>query len=402
MERWISVLGLVVMVALAWLMSADKKRQDLRLILSGIGLQIVFAFLILKTSVGLAIFDVARKFINQIISFSDAGSAFVFGASFKEHLFAFSVLPTIIFVSSIMAVLFHLGVMQWIVKGMAKIMVWVMNASGSESLASAANVFVGQTEAPLVIKPYLNSMTRAELMVLMTGGMATVAGGVMAAYVGLGVDAGHLLAASVMSAPAAIVIARIMLPEKEESVTKGVVKIEIPKQDENVLDAACRGASEGAKLAFNVGAMLIAFIAIVSMLDYSLSFIGNVSGEPLTFARVLGFVLQPLAWTMGVPWGEEAKTVGVLLGEKMMLNEFVAYVDLTTNYKEKLSPRSFTIATYALCGFANFSSIAIQIGGIGGLVPERRKDFAQLGFKAMIGGTLAAYMTACIAGFMIE
>ncbi len=397
--RYISILGLIVMMLIAWSISSDRKRMNFRLIISGVVIQFIFALLILKTVPGKVMFSGARFAVAKIISFSDEGAAFVFGPGFREHFFAFSVLPTIIFVSAVMAVLFHLGVMQIIVKGIAKVMVWIMDTSGSESLAAAANIFIGQTEAPLVIKPYIPTMTNSELMAMMTSGMATVAGGVMAAYAGLGADAGHLLAASIMSAPASLVIAKIIIPEKEVSPTKGVVKLDIPKKDSNVLDAACRGASEGLKLALNVAAMLIAFIAIIGLLNWGFKIFPPVNGAPLSLQRILGWCFSPMAWLLGVEW-KDALTVGSLLGEKTILNEFIAYTDLI-KIKEAISPRSFTIATYALCGFANFSSIAIQIGGIGSLVPSRRKDFAKLGLKAMVGGTLAAFMTAAIAGMLI-
>jgi len=387
------------MMLIAWSISSDRKRMNFRLIFSGVTIQFIFALLILKTAPGEMMFRGARVTVAKVIGFSDAGAQFVFGPAFKDHFFAFSVLPTIIFVSAVMALLFHLGIMQLIVKGIAKVMVLVMDTSGSESLAAAANIFIGQTEAPLVIKPYISSMTSSELMAMMTSGMATVAGGVMAAYAGLGADAGHLLAASIMSAPASLVIAKIIIPEKEISPTKGVVKLDIPKKDANMLDAACRGASEGMKLALNVAAMLIAFIAIIQLLNWGFNIFPEVNGAPLSLQRILGWVFSPIAWLLGVEW-KDALTVGSLLGEKTILNEFIAYTDLI-KFKDSISPRSFTIATYALCGFANFSSIAIQIGGIGSLVPSRRKDFAKLGLKAMIGGTLAAFMTAAIAGMLI-
>ncbi|MFP4380261.1 MAG: NupC/NupG family nucleoside CNT transporter, partial [Candidatus Sumerlaeia bacterium] len=322
-----------------------------------------------------------------------------FGEGFQEHYFAFSVLPTIIFISSLMAIFFHLGIIQFIVKILARIMVWVMDTSGSESLCAAANVFVGQTEAPLVVRGYLPTMTRSELMAMMTGGMATIAGGVMAAYVGMGIDAGHLLSASFMSAPASLVIAKILYPELENSPTKGEVRIEVPRQDTNILDAACRGAGEGLKLALNVAAMLIAFLALLYLINLILGLLPQVGGADISLERILGLLLAPLAWIMGIEWAD-AHAVGVLIGKKIIANEFIAYMDLTA-MKEQLSPRSFTIATYALCGFANFGSIGILIGGLGNLVPERRKDFAKLSFKAMIGGALAAFMTACIVGMFI-
>jgi CNT family concentrative nucleoside transporter len=397
-ERIISLFGLLVLIFLAWLLSVDRKRMNIRLILSGIALQFILAVLILWTSPGRLIFSYARIFVTRIVGFSDAGAEFVFGPGFKEHFFAFSVLPTVIFISSLMAVLFYLGVLQKVVEFMAKLMVYVMDVSGSESLATAANVFVGMAEAPLVVKPYLQTMTPSELMAMMTGGMATISGATLAAYAGLGADPGHLLTASIISAPAALVIAKIVFPEAGESLTKGIVKVEIPKQDTNILDAACRGASEGAKLVLNIAAMLICFIAFVALLNWLLSLLPHI-GAPLTLERILGWFCAPIAWIMGVEWND-AGTVGMLLGKKTIMNEFVAYVDLV-KYKDMISERSFTIATYALCGFANFGSIAIQIGGYASLVPTRREDFAKMGLRAMIGGSLAAFMTAAIAGILI-
>ncbi len=400
MERLVSFAGLLVMMALAWLLSENRRRMNLRLIVSGVVLQFLLGLLLLKTRFGDQAFEWARIFVAKIVSFSDEGAEFVFGESFRDHYVAFSVLPTIIFVSSATAVLFHLGILQWIVKLMARVMVWVMDVSGAESLAASANVYVGMTESPLIIRPYLDSMTRSEIMALMTGGMATVAGGVMAVYAAWGVDAGHLMAASLMSAPASLVIAKIMVPETEDSVTKGIVRIEVPREDANVLDAACRGATAGLKLALNVGAMLIAFIALIHCLNWMLTPTKYLCGEPLTLELVLGWICAPLAWIMGVPW-QDAPAVGALLGTKTVFNELLAYEGLL-QVKENLSQRSFVIATYALCGFANVGSIAIQIGGIGSLVPKRRQDFARYGFRALIGGTLAAYMTATIAGILID
>ena len=399
MDRWISLGGLGVMLLLAWLLSENRRRLHVRLIVSGIALQFVLAMLLLWSPPGQRVFEGARVVVAQVLSFSNAGAEFVFGTSFQDHFVAFSVLPTIIFVSSLTALLFHAGILQQLVKVMARLMVWVMDVSGSESLCAAANVFVGMTEAPLAIRPYLASMTRSELMAMMTAGMSTIAGGVMAAYVGMGADAGHLLAASLMSAPAALVVAKIMVPEVDVSPTKGVVRVQVPKTDANLLDAACRGAADGLTLALNVGAMLIAFIALVAMFNWMLGLFPDVAGQPLSLERMLGWVMAPLAWTIGVPWSE-AQQVGMLLGKKTMFNEFLAYQDLIA-MKDQLSPRSFTIATYALCGFANFGSMGIMIGGIGGLVPSRRKDIAHYGFRALIAGTIAVLMTACIAGVLI-
>lgn len=399
--RAVSFLGLLIMMFLAWTMSNARTKMNWRLIISGVALQIFFGILVLWTAPGEWFFEGARAIVAKIISFSDEGAKFVFGDGFQEHYFAFSVLPTIIFVSSMMSVLFYLGIVQYVVKGMAWVMVKVMDVSGSESLASAANVFVGQTEAPLVILPYIKTMTSSELMAMMVGGMATVAGGVMAAYASMGADAGHLLSASIMSAPATLVIAKIMIPERENSLTKGIVKVDIEKPGENVLDAACSGASSGLKLAANVAAMLIAFIALIYLGNWIIGGIGSIFGWELTLQKIMGWIFSPFAWIMGVET-HDMLLVGQTIGEKTILNEFVAYTTLVSdNVQPHISERSFTIATYALCGFANFSSVAIQIGGIGALVPERRKDLAKLGFRAMIGGTLAAFMTACIAGMLI-
>ncbi len=406
--RLVSFVGLFAMLLLAWLCSENRRAMNWRLILSGVLLQVVLGIALLWSPPGQRVFIYARIFITNLISCSDEGAKFVFSAFFWDRQyfphgppFAITVLPTVIFFSSLTAVLFYLGVLQQLVKAMAWVMVRVMDTSGSESLCTAANVFIGMTTAPLTVRPYLASMTRSELMAMMTGGMATVAGGTMAAYAAMGADAGHLMVASLMSAPAALVVAKIMVPEREESPTKGVVRIEVPREDANLLDAACRGAGEGLKLALNIAAMLIAFIAIVHMLNWGLRELPVVGGEPLTMQRMLGWMGAPLAWLMGVPWAD-APTVGRLLGEKTIFNEFVAYQSLCSEeVRDALSPRSFTIATYALCGFANFGSIAVMIGGIGGLVPSRRHEFAALGFRSLIGGALAAFMTAAIAGMLI-
>ncbi len=399
MPRLISLVGLFVMVILAWLCSSNKRKMNGRLIISGIILQFALAVIILRTSFGQYVFDKLRLLILNLLGFAAHGSEFVFGTGFKEHFFAFSVLPTLIFVSSLMAVLFYLGILQKLVEFMAKIMVYVMDASGSESLATAANVFMGMSEAPLVIRPYIKSMTRSEIMTMMTGGMATISGATLAAYTGFGADAGHLLTASIISAPAAIVIAKIMTPEIETSQTKGVVRVVIPREDTNVLEAACRGAVDGAKMAISIAAVVICFIGFVAMINWLLHFLPDLNAEPITMQRILGWVFSPLAWTMGIDF-KDARLVGSLLGERIVLNEFIASIDLG-KAKALISPRSFTIATYALCGFANFGSVAILIGGMGTIVPERKTDFAQLGLKSMLAGMLACFMTACIAGILI-
>jgi CNT family concentrative nucleoside transporter len=404
MERLISFVGLLVMVAIGYALSSSRKDIKWRTVLSGVALQIVFGLLILKTSVGQSVFAGARDFFNMVLGFTNEGSRFIFGDLTDVSKFGFMiftmVLPTIIFMSSLMSILYHIGIMQIVIKFTAKVMVKVMGTSGAESLASAANIFAGQTEAPLVIKPYIGRMTRSELMSLMTGGMATVAGGVLAAYVGMGIDGGHLLAASVMSAPAALVCAKLMIPELEESVTAGTVRIEFPRTTVNLIDAAASGAADGLKLAMNVGGMLLAFIALVAMINAIFSGVGGLFGFPnLSLELISGYLFAPVAFIIGVPWSESVQ-VGVLLGKKLVINEFVAYLDLQSQLAT-LSPRSITIATYALCGFANFSSIAIQVGGIGTIAPERRADLAQLGIRSLIGGTLACLMTACIAGMFI-
>lgn len=399
MERVIPLFGIIVLLLVCWALSYRRRKQNIKTIVVGMVLQFIFAILILKTAPGRQFFEYSNAFFSKLLSFSDAGAQMIFGENFKEHFFAFSVLPTIIFMSALMSVLFYIGIMQKIVKGMAFVMVKLMDASGAESLAASANVFVGQTEAPLVIKPYLQTMTRSELMCLMVGGMANVAGGVLAAYVSFGIDAGHLLAASVMSAPACIVVAKILVPETEDSPTKGHVKLNVEKNGENVLDAACAGAADGLKLAANVAAMLIAFVSFSYLLNHLLTMLPPIMGEPLSFERILGWLFYPFAVLIGIDV-KDALTVGSLLGKKMFLNEFVAYLDLK-ELKGVLSDRSFTIATYALCGFANFSSIAIQIGGIGAMVPGRRKELAKLGFLAMIGGTVSTLITAAIAAMLI-
>ncbi|MGB9688256.1 NupC/NupG family nucleoside CNT transporter [Thermogutta sp.] len=399
MNRLIPVVGVVVILFVAWLLSENRRVMHWRLILSGLFLQWITAFLFLRTDIGQGAFVASRLFIERLQYCVDQGTGFVFGPEGKHHQVAFVVLPLIIFVSSLTAILFHLGILQLLVKAMAKIMVWVMDVSGTESLAAAANVYVGMTEAPLVIRPYLESMTRSELMAMMSSGMATIAGTVMAAYVAMGVDAGHILTASLISAPAALVVAKIMVPETEMSPTKGIVRVQIPRQDTNILDAACRGASEGLTLTLNVAAMLIAFISLITLANWLLSLPGNVGGEPLSLERLTGYLFAPFAFLMGVD-PKDVPTVAMLLGKRLILNEFIAYQELTA-LKPTLGPRSFTIATYALCGFANLGSIGVMIGGIGKLVPGRRSELAQLGFRSMIAGTLACYLTACIAAILL-
>ncbi|HEX9653838.1 MAG TPA: NupC/NupG family nucleoside CNT transporter [bacterium] len=428
MERLVSVVGIFVLLGIAWLLSNNKRQINYRVVLWGLLLQLVFAVIILKTTPGQAVFFYGRAAVTKLLSFTDAGASFLFGNLYRGDsdlvkalggdgpyqlrdaisgdfvnigvVFAIHVLPTIIFFASLMSVLYHLGVMQRVVQGVAWVMARFMGTSGAESLSVASNIFVGQTEAPLLIRPYVSTMTVSELMAVMTGGFATIAGGVMAAYVRFGVDAGHLMAASVMSAPAALVMAKIMFPETGEPKTKGEVKVNIEKTTSNVVDAAASGAADGLKLAVNVGAMLLAFIALVAMLDFFLFKIGGVFGlADMSLKKILGYLFAPIALVMGVETAD-VLNFGYLLGTKVAINEFVAYVQLG-EWKDQLSPRTFAIATYALCGFANFSSIAIQIGGIGGIAPERKHDLARIGLKAMIAGALASWLTATIAGILI-
>lgn len=396
----ISLFGLFVMMLIAWLLSNNKQQINWRVIFGGLFLQFILALFVLNTKAGQQFFIVTKDVINSVIELSDTGALFMFGQNFKEHFFAFKVLPTIIFISALSYLFFYWGFIQRIIEAIAWMMKKTMNISATEGFVTAANIFCGQTEAPLFVKPYLATMTRSEINTMMTAGMSTVAGGVLAAYVGLGISAGHLVAASLMSAPAAILISKLMFPEIEESKTSGKVSISFDIKESNGFEAACSGASQGLKLALNVGAMLITFIALVALVNMSLKYLGSFIGVRITLEEIFGYLFQPLAWIMGISW-DESFVIGQLLGEKMVTNEFVAYIHLSEHIKAgTLSDRTVTIATYALCGFANFSSIAVQIGGIGALEPTRKADFAKCGMYAMIGGTLASFMTACIAGFL--
>jgi CNT family concentrative nucleoside transporter len=396
------LIGLLVIPGIAWLLSTNRFRVRWRTVVTGIAIQFVLALLILKTTPGEVFFDWATEAVTTFLEFADDGSRFVFGEGFEHVPFAFRVLPTIIFFSSVVAVLYHLGVIQRVVKLFAVVMTKVMGTSGPESLSASANIFVGQTEAPLLIRSYVGKMTRSELMAVMTGGFATVAGGVMAAYVGMGIPAGHLIAASVMSAPAALVMAKLMIPETETDQVSAEADFSVRTPWANMIDAAAQGAGDGLKLALNVGAMLLAFIALVAMVNGLLGPVGGWIGLPgLNLEVILGFLFRPLAWVMGVPWAE-ADAVGTLLGLKTAANEFVAYSRFEDiSAENQLSEKSRVIATYALCGFSNFSSIAIQIGGIGGIAPERKSELASLGLRAMIAGTLACLQTATIAGLLV-
>lgn len=436
-ERAISFLGIFVLLGLAWLLSNNKKKISYRVVIWGLVLQLIFAIIILKTGPGQAVFFFARAFITKLLSFTDAGASFLFGNLYLGDpdivqnigaggtlqlwdsagekfvnigiIFAIHILPTIIFFASLMGVMYHLGIMQKIVQAMAWIMAKTMGTSGAESLSAAGNIFVGQTEAPLLIRPYVSEMTRSELMAIMVGGFATIAGGVMAAYVRFGVDAGHLMAASVMSAPAALVVAKIIFPEVEESKTRGFVKLDAEKKTANIIDAAASGASDGLRLAVNVGAMLMAFIALIAMINFFLGKIDDIVNFitfhhtdfawDLSLRKIFGILFAPIAFVMGVDL-KDVFQFGNLLGTKISINELVAYVELTS-LKGVISERSFIIGTYALCGFANFSSIAIQIGGIGSIAPNRKSDLAKIGIKAMLGGAIASWLTATIAGILL-
>lgn len=405
MDRLIGILGVLILLGIAFMMSNNRSSISWRLVTWGLSLQFIFAIIILKSPIGIPFFSAIDIFIKNLLSFSDAGSDFLF-KSFSGNVvevplmnFAFRILPTLIFFSSLITVLYHLGIMQFLVKNTAKIMQKTMGTSGSETLCVSGNIFVGQTEAPLLVQPFVSKMTKSELTAVMVGGFATVAGGVMAMYVSMlgnipGI-AGHLLAASIMSAPAALVIAKIIYPETEESQTKGDLVISIENDDDNIMEALSRGATNGMKLAANVAAMLIAFVATIAMINAILSIFG------VSLEQILGWVFSPLAWTMGVPW-EEANLVGSLMGKKLVLTELIAFGDLSDLISNNLlSKKSAIISSYALCGFANFASIGIQLGGIGGIAPERRKDISKLGLKTMFGGALASWLTATIAGLLI-
>ncbi len=423
-ERGMSFLGVLVFLGICYLLSENRGRVSLRLVLVGLGLQILFAVLVL----GLPVFDVsaplrflfdgANSMVLALLGFTEVGSRFLFGSLMDQKtygvIFAFHVLPTIIFMASLMAVLYHLKVMPRVIGGMGWLMRQTMGTSGPESLAAAANVFVGQTEAPLAIKPYLPHVTRSELFCIMVSGMATVAGGVLTAYVALLKDmipdiGGHLLTASFMSAPASLVIAKLLIPEIA-SVNSSSIKIRT-EPSVNSIEAAAMGAADGLKLALNVAAMLLAFIALIALMNTTLGSVGrwmgsdhlmmslNVTPRPLDLSFILGLLFWPFAVLMGIPLSE-AMTAGFLLGEKVVLNEFVAYLHLA-RLQTELSERSMIILSYALCGFANFSSVAIQVGGIGSLAPDRRSEIAALGMKSVMGGTLAAFMTAAIAGIFV-
>lgn len=407
MARFTGLLGLAAILGAAWVFSARRKSIRPVLLMWGLGLQFLFAFLVLKTPAGRA-FELATNAVNALLQYAEKGSQFVFGPLGAKDgslgvVFAFQVLPIVIFIASLFSVLYYLGIMQIFVRAMARLMQRVMGASGAESTNVAASIFMGQTEAPLTIRPFLPGLTQSELFTVMTSGMAHVSGAVMAAYVVIAhVEIKHLLTAVIMTAPATILLAKMLMPETERPATLGKVDIHIERPGVNLIDAAARGAGEGLHLALNIGAMLIAFIALIALANGLLGWLHGLPGLgwlPPSLERIFGAVFAPVAWLLGVSW-KDAQTVGNLLGTRLVLNEFVAFTQLGP-LKPQLDPRSFTIATYALCGFANFSSIAIQIGGIGALAPNRKSDLARLGLKAVAAGTMANFMSACIAGILL-
>ena len=406
MEQYTGILGIIVLLSISFLLSNNRSLVDKNIIFWGLGLQFSFAFIILKTSFGEKLFFYFNIFILKLISFADAGSDFLFTSFIPEVgydqallNFAFRALPVIIFFSSLIAVTYHLGIIQFVIKNISLLMEKTMKTSGAETLSISANIFVGQTEAPILIRPYISLMTKSELMAVMVGGFATVAGSVMALYVtwlnNIPDIAGHLLAASVMSAPAALMVAKIIYPETKSLKTINSNKINLKSNDNNIVDAVGRGATEGLKLAANVAAMLIAFISMVAMINFVLGLLGT------SMQEILGLLFKPLAWTMGIPW-KDAEIVGTLMGEKIVLTELIAFRDLSDYVtKNILSERSIIITSYALCGFANFGSIGIQLGGIGSMAPERKKDLSRIVFKAMLGGAIASWLTASIVGIII-
>jgi len=407
--RYTGVLGILAVLVAAWLGSTDRKHIRWRTVAWGLGLQLVFAFFVLRFNYGQEAMAWAGDVVNNMLASTAAGTKVLFGALGTPNtslgsIFAFQVLPTIIFISAFFAVLYHIGVMQVIIRGLAWVMLKTMRISGAESMNVAASIFMGQTEAPLTIRPFLSGATRSELMTIMTSGMAHVSGGIMAMYIAQGVAAKHLLAAVIMTSPGTILISKMLVPETETPATEG--RVVIPKQEEhkeeNLIGAIARGTIDGGKLALNVAIMLISFLALVALLDGLLGWVHGHAGlhwVPGSLEQILGFVFAPVAWLIGIPW-HDCMAIGDLLGTRMALNEVIAYISLGAQ-KAALAPRSFTIATFALCGFANLGSIGMQVGGIGALVPERRNDLARLGVRAMLAGTMANLISASIAGMFL-
>jgi len=429
-SKWMGLVGFVVIIGLAFLMSNNRTKINYRLVISGLVLQLLLAVFVLKVPFGQELFRKIGDGITALLAFSDEGAGFVFGPLVKQpntmltlfgagadYIFAFRVVPTIIFVSALVSISYYLGIMQKVVQIVARVVSFIMGASGAEALSNAGSVFVGQVEAQLLIKPYVPTMTKSELLASMAGSMACVAGGVLAVYIGLGIKASYLLTASIMAAPGALVIAKIVYPETEESSTKGTVKIEVKQTNANIIDAAAHGASDGLRIGLNVVAMLVAFVALIALCNAITGQIGLLLAKSglslnsvgldllhLKLADVFGALFAPVAFILGVPW-TDAHIVGRLMGEKLIINEFFAFTELSTMLKDpahhqQISAHAETIATFALCGFANLSSIAIQIGGIGEIAPSRREDLARLGVKALICGTMASYLSATVAGLL--
>lgn len=409
MGRFTGLLGMAVLLGLAYLFSTARKAIKLKTVLWGLGLQLAFGIFVLNVPVGRKIFEFLGMLVNKLLSFAFVGSEFVFGALGAQHslygfIFAFQVLPTIIFIAAVFAFLYHIRVMQILIRGFAWIMTRVMGASGAESLDIAASIFMGQTEAPLTIRPFLNKLTKSELMCVMTCGMAHVSGGIMAAYIASGIEAKHLLTAVIMTAPGTLLMAKMLVPETEQPLTAGKVEMPEMEKDANFLGAISRGTSDGLNLAINVGAMLISFLALLALVDFLFGHTHNwlalhhVRWFPESLEQIFGWIFAPIAWLIGIPW-KDAPVIANLLGTRMVLNEVIAFTKLG-QMRTTLDPRSFTIATFALCGFANFSSIGIQIGGIGALAPQQRGQLAKFGIRAMLAGTMANLMSACIVGIL--
>ncbi len=430
MEKLMGLVGFASILGLAFLMSNNRKAINYRLVLSGLAMQLLMAVFVLKVPFGQELFKNIGDAITELLHCSDAGAGFVFGPLVTapdkmvelfgpgaNFIFAFRVVPTIIFVSALVSISYYLGIMQRVVSLVAKVVAKIMGASGAEAMSNAASVFVGQVEAQLLIRPYVASMTMSELLASMTGSMACVAGGVLAVYIGIGIKASYLLTASIMAAPGGLVIAKIVYPETEESQTKGTVKIEVKKTNANVIDAAAHGASDGLRIGLNVCAMLIGFIALIQLIDIVLGLIGTqlftlgvradaigVDLNHFALKDIFGVMFAPIAFILGIPW-QDAHTCGALMGKKLVMNEFVAFTDLSAMLKGEspihISKQAETIVTFALCGFANFSSVAMQIGGIGEIAPSRREDLARLGMKALTCGTMASYLSATLAGLLV-
>ncbi|BAY23632.1 Na+ dependent nucleoside transporter [Calothrix sp. NIES-2100] len=402
MERAISALGILVFIGISYALSVNRSAIRWRTVAWGLGLEFTFALLILKTPGGLTIFKTLGDVVSNFLAFSDVGAKFVFGENFKDHLFAFQVLPTIIFFSAFSSVLYYYGILPRVVNGLAWVMMKTMKTSGSESLSCAGNIFLGPTESALIVKPYIAKMTQSELHAVMTGGFATIAGGVLGAYLSFGIPAEHLIAAFFMTAPTSLVVSKLLYPETEISETAGHAKLKVETNYINVIDATTTGAIDGVKLAVNVAVMIIAFLGLLAAFNAFLGWLGGfVSLPQLSLQWILSFIMAPVAWLMGVPWAD-CLQVGALLGTKTILNEFIAFLDLKALIASgKISQRAIIIATYALCNFANIGSIGITVGGIAGIAPDRQHDLARMGVKSMIGGLLAGFITACIAGMLV-